>query len=75
MTVTPAADVPLQVGKRGKLVIVNLQSTPLDKVAYLRINGMCEDVMMRLAKKMDLKVRQFILKRMVNFKVNAKKEW
>lgn len=57
LTVTPAADIPAEVGKKGRLVIINLQTTPLDKLAYLRINGMCEDVMKRLAVKMDLKVR------------------
>lgn len=30
--------------------------------------------MMRLAKKMELKVRQFVLQRMIHFKLNAKKE-
>lgn len=75
LTVTPAADIPLDVGKTGKLVIVNLQSTPLDKFAYLRINGLCEDVMKRLAKKMELKVSHFILKRMINFRINARKEF
>ena len=52
LTVTPAADIPKEVSKKGRLIIVNLQSTPLDKIAYMRINGMCEDVMKRLAAKM-----------------------
>ena len=30
--------------------------------------------MTRLAKKMELKVRQFLLKRIINFKLNPKKE-
>lgn len=50
LTVTPAADIPKHVGKNGKLVIVNLQKTPLDKYAFLRINALCDDVMKRLAK-------------------------
>ena len=49
LTVTPAAQVPQEVSKKGKLIIVNLQSTPLDKYAYLRINGLCDDVMKKLA--------------------------
>ena len=61
-------------GKKGRLVIINLQTTPLDKFAYLRINGMCEDVMKKLAQKMELKVKDFILKRIINFKLNPKKE-
>jgi len=52
LTVTPAADIPKEVGKRGKLIIVNLQSTPLDKLAYMKINGLCDDVMKRLAAKL-----------------------
>lgn len=52
LTVTPAADIPKHVGKNGKLVIVNLQKTPLDKHAFLRINALCDDVMKRLAKKL-----------------------
>jgi hypothetical protein len=75
LTVTPAADIPREVTKKGRLIIINLQSTPLDKIAYMRINGMCEDVMIRLAKKMELKVHDFILRRIVNFKVNSKHEF
>lgn len=30
LTVTPAADIPKTVGENGKLIIVNLQKTPLD---------------------------------------------
>jgi len=75
LTVTPAAHVVRDVSKKGKIVIINLQSTPYDKIAHLRINGMCEDVMKRLAKKMELKVRDFILKRIVNFSVTPKKEF
>lgn len=45
LTVTPAADVPKLVGQQGKLVIVNLQATPLDKYAFVRVNAMCDDFM------------------------------
>ena len=43
LTVTPAADIPSKTAKKkgGKLVIINLQSTPLDYSASLRINGTC----------------------------------
>jgi NAD-dependent SIR2 family protein deacetylase len=57
LTVTPAADIPRNVSKRGRLIVVNLQSTPLDKIAFMRINGLCEDVMKRLATKLELKVQ------------------
>ena len=45
LTVTPAADIPKTVAQVGKLIIVNLQKTPLDKYAYLRVNAMCDDFM------------------------------
>ncbi len=70
LTVTPAANVPKEVSKKGKLVIINLQATPLDKYAYLRINGLCDDVIRRLAAKMELKVKDFILRRIINFKIS-----
>ena len=74
LTVTPAAHVPKEVSRKGKLIIVNLQATPLDKYAYLRINGLCDDVMRRLAAKMELKVRDFILKRLISFKISKENE-
>ena len=74
LTVTPAADIPKDVCKFGRLVIVNLQTTPLDKYAYLRINGLCEDVMKRLAVKLKLKVNNFILKRLIQFN-KTPKQW
>lgn len=49
LTVTPAADMPAEVGKRKKnLVIVNLQKTPLDKYAKLKIHAFCDKVMEKL---------------------------
>ena len=74
LTVTPASFVAKDVSKKGRLVIVNLQSTPLDKFAFLRINAKCEDVMERLVKKMELKVRDFVLKRMIGFQMSKNHE-
>ncbi len=66
LRVTPAADMPLEVAERGKkLVIVNLQATPLDKVAALRINGDCDTVMTKLMGKLGLEIPPFILQRYV----------
>ena len=73
LTVTPVVHISKEVSKKGKLIIVNLQATPLDKYAYLRINGLCDDVMKWLAVKLELKVREFILKKLINFKINKKK--
>merc|ERR1719397_10920 len=69
-TVTPAADMPKKVGKRGKnLVIVNLQATPLDGYASMRINAKIDDVMVPLMKKLGLDIPQFRLKRFITFRI------
>eukprot|EP00439_Symbiodinium_sp_Y106_P080365 s271_g19.t1 len=50
ITVTPASEMPAWVAQRSSrrrdagLVIVNLQATPCDSIAALRINGMVDDV-------------------------------
>lgn len=54
ITVTPASDMPALVAHRHKrrrdqgLVIVNLQATPCDEHAALRVNGLVDDVMARV---------------------------
>ena len=51
ITVTPASEMPTWMARkhrknrRAGLVIVNLQATPCDNMAALRINGMVDDVM------------------------------
>eukprot|EP00054_Salpingoeca_dolichothecata_P019642 m.122392 g.122392 ORF g.122392 m.122392 type:complete len:415 (+) comp23331_c0_seq1:447-1691(+) len=67
LTVTPAADIPEEVGlrKNGRLVIVNLQPTPLDGCATLRINAMCDDVMAGVMKRLGLEAATFVLRRNV----------
>jgi mono-ADP-ribosyltransferase sirtuin 6 len=54
LTVTPAADVPKTVGKKGSLVIVNLQKTPIDKYAKIKINALCDEVMTKLMKVLEI---------------------
>jgi len=67
LRVTPAANLPEEVGERGKrLVIVNLQGTPLDNVAALRINGLCDDVMRALMEKLKWTIPEFLLRRYVH---------
>jgi len=74
LRVTPAADLPAEVANRGKrLVIVNLQGTPLDDVAALRINGLCDDVMRALMEKIKLTIPEFILRRYVHFRFSPPK--
>ena len=55
-----------EVGKRGRnLVIVNLQRTPLDRHAKLRINAKCDDVTRLLMSKLKLEIPEFRLNRFV----------
>jgi NAD-dependent SIR2 family protein deacetylase len=57
LRVTPAADIPKTVfDNAGKLVIVNLQKTPLDAYAALKINAKCDDVIERLMKKLNMEI-------------------
>ncbi|XP_064404500.1 NAD-dependent protein deacylase sirtuin-6-like [Halichondria panicea] len=65
LTVTPAANIPENVGQRNILVIVNLQRTPLDHRAAMRINGKCDDVMKLLMSKLGLDIPEFRLKRRI----------
>eukprot|EP00330_Aristerostoma_sp_ATCC50986_P007006 CAMPEP_0114581122 /NCGR_PEP_ID=MMETSP0125-20121206/5261_1 /TAXON_ID=485358 ORGANISM="Aristerostoma sp., Strain ATCC 50986" /NCGR_SAMPLE_ID=MMETSP0125 /ASSEMBLY_ACC=CAM_ASM_000245 /LENGTH=395 /DNA_ID=CAMNT_0001773075 /DNA_START=86 /DNA_END=1276 /DNA_ORIENTATION=+ len=66
LRVTPAADMPLETARnKGQLVIVNLQSTPLDKYST-RINGFIDNVMIKVMKYLDLEIPEFSLKRRLN---------
>ncbi len=70
LRVTPAADMPsTTASKGGKLVVVNLQKTPLDGEAALVIHGMCDDVMRLTMQKVGLEVPPFMLKRTVKVKM------
>ena len=62
LKVTPAADMPKTVAKKGTLVIVNLQKTPLDEYALV-IHAMIDVVMARLMKRLNLEIPNFILTR------------
>ena len=73
LRVTPAADMPLRTTHNGgKLVIVNLQKTPLDHLATIRIGAMCDDVIQRVMTHLHLQIPQFILRRRVKFSVSTK---
>ncbi|CAE1300570.1 SIRT7 [Acanthosepion pharaonis] len=45
--------------KRPKLFIVNLQWTPKDDLATLKINGKCDDVMEKVMKKLGWKIPEY----------------
>ena len=77
LRVTPAANIPELVGERKKnLVIVNLQKTPLDNVAALRVNALCEVFIEKVMKKMEIQIPEFILTRSLSVRrtIHNKKE-
>ena len=64
LRVTPAADIPKAVGQRGgKLVIGNLQSTPLARLAKLNVHALCDDLMRGLMSKLSILIPQWELHR------------
>jgi NAD-dependent SIR2 family protein deacetylase len=66
LRVTPAADIPERVGERGgKLVIGNLQSTPLEKLASSNIHALCDDLMRGLMAKLDIPIPEWELHRRI----------
>jgi len=73
--VQPAADMPDEtVRNGGRLVIVNLQKTPLDDVAALNIFGKIDDVIERLMVKLDMDIPKWTITRrfLVEFKYHEK---
>eukprot|EP00828_Plagiopyla_frontata_P041638 TRINITY_DN5996_c0_g1_i2.p1 TRINITY_DN5996_c0_g1~~TRINITY_DN5996_c0_g1_i2.p1 ORF type:complete len:469 (+),score=74.68 TRINITY_DN5996_c0_g1_i2:1-1407(+) len=66
LRVQPAASMAENVGTKGKnLVIVNLQKTPLDKFAKIKINAYCDQVVQLLLKKLGIKEKVFKLLRRI----------
>ncbi|KAI2609377.1 DHS-like NAD/FAD-binding domain-containing protein [Hypoxylon fragiforme] len=65
ITVTPANEIPEVAGRnRGaKLVICNLQDTPLDGLADLRVYSKSDDLMLCVMEKLDIPIPTFILRR------------
>lgn len=65
LMVTPANEIPEVTGRRkgAKLVICNLQKTPLDKLSELRVYSRTDELMIRVMEKLDIPMPKFILKR------------
>ena len=64
LRVTPAADMPLSTAEQGgRLVIVNLQKTPLDSHAALVIHAKTDDVSAGLIKRLGVQAQPFALRR------------
>jgi len=65
LTVTPAADMPKLVGKKAKLVIVNLQKTPLDKYAKHKVHTTADDFMRLVMRNLELEIPEWRLNRRI----------
>ncbi|KAF2497084.1 NAD-dependent deacetylase sirtuin-7 [Lophium mytilinum] len=65
LTVTPANEIPAVVGTRkaGKLVICNLQPTPLDDLTALRVYSKTDELMTRVMAKLGIPIPPFVLRR------------
>lgn len=64
LTVSPANDLPEETVRcGGKLVIINLQRTPLDRLAHLRIFARTDDVMRMVMAKLAIPIPPFLLTR------------
>ncbi|KAF2803071.1 NAD-dependent deacetylase sirtuin-7 [Mytilinidion resinicola] len=65
LTVTPANEIPAVVGKRkgGKLVICNLQPTPLDDLTSVRIYSKTDELMTGVMAKLEIPIPPFVLRR------------
>ena len=76
LTVTPASSIPEIVGqrKKAKLAICNLQETPLDHDADLRIYTKTDDLMIRIMDKLDIPIPTFILRRRLAVEVETQAE-
>lgn len=74
LRVTPANEIPRIVARnQGKLVICNLQKTPLDSKASLLIHAFCDDVMYGLMQRLDMPIPKWELVRKAKIEVSVKK--
>lgn len=73
LTVTPANEIPETVGERkgAKLVICNLQKTPIDNLCETRVFSEADTLMQMLMEKLDIPIPPFILERRLSIKVES----
>ncbi|KAE9362891.1 DHS-like NAD/FAD-binding domain-containing protein [Stipitochalara longipes BDJ] len=73
LTVTPANEIPEIPGrsKKAKLVICNLQTTPLDKLSSVRIFSKTDDLMIRVMEDLKIPIPSFILRRRLAIEVET----
>ena len=65
LQITPSCDIPLETvkkrkGKRGKLVIVNLQETPKDRMATMLVRAKTDVVMAGVMRRLGLRVPEYV---------------
>jgi NAD-dependent SIR2 family protein deacetylase len=65
LQITPSCDIPLltvrkRKGKRGKLVIVNLQETPKDRMATMLVRAKTDVVMAGVMRRLGLTVPEYV---------------
>jgi NAD-dependent SIR2 family protein deacetylase len=74
-TVTPASDIPETVAENGKkLVIVNLQKTPLNDMASLVIHGKCDQVMELVMEHLQIPIPKWQLQRRLLLEMSDEQE-
>jgi hypothetical protein len=73
LRVSPANSIPGTVGKRknGTLAICNLQSTPFDDDAGIRIHARTDDLLIRIMEKLAFPIPAFILRRRLMIEVET----
>eukprot|EP01100_Stratorugosa_tubuloviscum_P005191 TRINITY_DN2354_c2_g1_i1.p1 TRINITY_DN2354_c2_g1~~TRINITY_DN2354_c2_g1_i1.p1 ORF type:complete len:459 (+),score=216.86 TRINITY_DN2354_c2_g1_i1:118-1494(+) len=70
LRVTPAADMPRATAEQGrKLVICNLQTTPLDSNCYLRIFSRIDQLMICVMKYLQLPIPDWFLNRRLSISI------
>ncbi|KAJ5161649.1 DHS-like NAD/FAD-binding domain-containing protein [Penicillium capsulatum] len=76
LTVTPANSFPEFVGRRkgAKLAICNLQVTPIDQLADLRIFSEADMLMTKVMEQLNLLIPPFVLRRRLVVKVETQEE-
>ena len=70
LRVSPANEIPRNVARnKGRLVICNLQKTPLDSKASLLIHAFCDDIMYGLMQRLDMPIPKWELVRRAKLQV------
>ncbi|RWA12534.1 hypothetical protein EKO27_g2579 [Xylaria grammica] len=73
LTVSPSNEIPETVGRRrgAKLVICNLQSTPIDRLSDIRVFSKTDNLMSRVMAKLGLPISSFILRRRLTIRMET----